>query len=307
MMKKLLLIITLCTITSLSMVTPAAAASVTSYVKSTNEIKVCSNTEKQLSQITQCLIGKQLLSQYALKNSDCLKVLNTINLATLNQCNNIVKPSNSVKTKDITIKKVKKVKKAKKCSPKVSKSTTINPSPTTKPSTTTKPSATPTPTPTTKPSPTTKPTTSTDNTTTKPVDNTTTNISGNYREFQKSVIALVNKERAAVGLSALKENTELDNVATLKSEDMAKLGYFSHTSPTYGSPFEMLKQFGISYTAAGENIAYGQSTPAEVMTGWMNSEGHRANILNSNFTQIGVGIAKKANGQYVWTQTFTRP
>jgi uncharacterized YkwD family protein len=145
-------------------------------------------------------------------------------------------------------------------------------------------------------------------TNTKPATTTTNSTpSGNYREFQKRVIDLVNKERAAAGLKALSENTQLDKVATLKSEDMAKLGYFSHTSPTYGSPFDMLKQFGISYTAAGENIAYGQSTPEEVMNGWMNSPGHRANILNANYTQIGVGIAKKPNGQLVWTQTFTRP
>ena len=128
-----------------------------------------------------------------------------------------------------------------------------------------------------------------------------------FREFQKKVIELVNSERAKVGLNALSENNDLNNVATLKSEDMVKLNYFSHTSPTYGSPFEMLSQFNISYTAAGENIAYGQSTPEEVMNGWMNSSGHKANILNTNFTQIGVGVAQKANGQYVWTQEFSRP
>ncbi|MDD4760727.1 MAG: CAP domain-containing protein [Bacteroidaceae bacterium] len=128
-----------------------------------------------------------------------------------------------------------------------------------------------------------------------------------YREFQKRVIELVNEERAAYGLPALKENAELDKVATMKSEDMARLNYFSHTSPTYGSPFEMLTDLGINYTAAGENIAMGQPTPESVMDAWMNSEGHRANILNSNFTHIGVGIAKNSRGQYIWTQTFLRP
>lgn len=132
-------------------------------------------------------------------------------------------------------------------------------------------------------------------------------IDSAYRDLQKQVIAIVNEERAANGLSALKENAELAKVATLKSEDMAKLNYFSHTSPTYGSPFEMLSQFGITYTAAGENIAMGQPTPESVMNAWMNSEGHRANILNSSYTEIGVGIAKNANGQYIWTQTFLRP
>lgn len=85
---------------------------------------------------------------------------------------------------------------------------------------------------------------------------------------------------------------------------MAKLNYFDHTSPTYGSPFDMMKQFGISYRTAGENIAMGQTSPQQVMQGWMNSSGHRANILNSSFTQIGVGIAKNAKGQYIWTQQF---
>jgi len=141
-----------------------------------------------------------------------------------------------------------------------------------------------------------------------PVNNSNNSTSStSFREFQKKVIELVNNERATAGLSALTENNDLNNVATLKSEDMVKLDYFSHTSPTYGSPFEMLTQFNIRYTAAGENIAYGQSTPEEVMNGWMNSSGHRANILNTNFTQIGVGVAQKANGQYVWTQEFSRP
>ena len=78
-------------------------------------------------------------------------------------------------------------------------------------------------------------------------------------------------------------------------------GYFSHTSPTYGSPFDMIKNFGISYRTAGENIARGQRTPLEVMDAWMNSAGHRANILNASFTQIGVGYV--SDGNY-WTQMF---
>ena len=85
---------------------------------------------------------------------------------------------------------------------------------------------------------------------------------------------------------------------------MVNKNYFNHTSPTYGSPFDMMKQFGISYNTAGENIAMGQKTPSEVVTAWMNSEGHRKNILSSNFTQIGVGVAKNASGQLYWTQMF---
>ncbi len=120
----------------------------------------------------------------------------------------------------------------------------------------------------------------------------------------KEVVTLVNQERAKQGLAPLKENVKLSTVARTKSEDMAKNNYFSHTSPTYGSPFDMMKQFGITYSAAGENIAMGQPTAASVMDGWMNSPGHKANILSKDFTEIGVGIAKNANGSIYWTQQF---
>jgi uncharacterized protein YkwD len=86
---------------------------------------------------------------------------------------------------------------------------------------------------------------------------------------------------------------------------MATNNYFSHTSPTYGSPFDMLKSFGVSYTAAGENIASGQTSAQSVMDTWMNSPGHAANILNSNFTEIGVGYSYN-NGRPIWTQLFLR-
>ncbi|OCN00842.1 hypothetical protein A7X67_08105 [Clostridium sp. W14A] len=127
---------------------------------------------------------------------------------------------------------------------------------------------------------------------------------GTYADFQNQVLQLVNKERTSRGLNALSMDSALNKTATLKSQDMAKLGYFDHTSPTYGSPFDMMKQFGISYRTAGENIAMGQTSPTQVMNGWMNSEGHRANILNSSFTKIGIGVAQNSNGQYYWTQQF---
>lgn len=120
-------------------------------------------------------------------------------------------------------------------------------------------------------------------------------------DFESEVVRLVNVERARNGLSALTENWELSRVARYKSKDMHDRGYFSHTSPTYGSPFDMMKNFGISYRTAGENIAKGYRTPQEVVNGWMNSEGHRANILNASFKQIGVGYY--ADGNY-WTQMF---
>ena len=125
-----------------------------------------------------------------------------------------------------------------------------------------------------------------------------------FLSFQKEVVRLVNVERAKVGLKELSFNAELSNVTTLKSQDMINKNYFSHTSPTYGSPFDMMKKFNISYRAAGENIAKGQKTPAEVVTAWMNSKGHRENILNSKYTEIGVGVAKDSKGTLYWTQMF---
>ncbi|MDD4689629.1 MAG: CAP domain-containing protein, partial [Eubacteriales bacterium] len=119
--------------------------------------------------------------------------------------------------------------------------------------------------------------------------------------YENEVVRLVNVERAKQGLNPLKADWELSRVARYKSQDMKDKNYFSHTSPTYGSPFQMMKNFGISYRTAGENIAKGQSTPQAVVTAWMNSSGHRANILNSSFTKIGVGYVKSGN---YWTQMF---
>lgn len=117
------------------------------------------------------------------------------------------------------------------------------------------------------------------------------------------VLALVNKERAKENLAPLKLNTALTKVAQLKSEDMKNKNYFNHTSPTYGSPFAMMKQFGINYKYAGENIAKGQKTAEAVVNAWMNSEGHRKNILNKNFTEMGLGYVKSGSTTY-WTQMF---
>ena len=119
--------------------------------------------------------------------------------------------------------------------------------------------------------------------------------------YEREVVRLVNEIRAENGLRALTYNWELGRVARYKSEDMRDNGYFSHQSPVYGTPFEMIKSFGISYRSAGENIAWGQRSPQAVVDAWMNSPGHRANILNASFTEIGVGYA--ASGNY-WTQMF---
>ena len=127
------------------------------------------------------------------------------------------------------------------------------------------------------------------------------------KSLEDEVIRLVNVERANRGLPALTAHWELSRVARYKSQDMIDKKYFSHESPTYGSPFNMIESFGIRYTAAAENIAYGQKTPADVMRTWMNSPGHRSNILAANVTHIGVGAAKAGNGTLYWTQMFIRP
>ncbi|MBP1970627.1 putative YkwD family protein [Virgibacillus natechei] len=120
-------------------------------------------------------------------------------------------------------------------------------------------------------------------------------------QFEQEVVDLTNQERANHGLSALEIDEELSNVARDKSADMADSNYFSHDSPTHGSPFDMMDSYGVDYRTAGENIAKGQQTPAEVVDGWMNSDGHRANILSEDFTHIGVGYVEQGNH---WTQQF---
>ena len=117
----------------------------------------------------------------------------------------------------------------------------------------------------------------------------------------QQAIELTNAERRKNGLPDLKSDTKLSGVAQKKSEDMRQNNYFSHTSPTYGSPFDMMRDFGVTYKTAGENIAQGQQTPQQVVQAWMNSEGHRKNILSKDFTHIGIGYDQ--NGHH-WTQMF---
>lgn len=132
------------------------------------------------------------------------------------------------------------------------------------------------------------------------------NISIQDTSTEQEILKLVNAERSKVGVKPLTLNWELSRVAKFKSEDMRDNKYFSHTSPTYGSPFDMIKSFGISYSAAGENIAAGQKTSDEVMKAWMNSSGHKANILNANYTQLGVGKATGGSYGTYWTQMFIK-
>ena len=118
------------------------------------------------------------------------------------------------------------------------------------------------------------------------------------------VLSIVNSERSQAGLGNLSLDSQLNKLAQMKAEDMAENGYFSHTSPTYGSAFDMMNQYGFSYRTAGENIAKGQKTASSVMSAWMNSQGHRANILGSGYTKLGVGYAVDSGGTAYWVQMF---
>lgn len=135
----------------------------------------------------------------------------------------------------------------------------------------------------------------------------TQSVSTTFSEFEEEVIRLVNAERKKRGLSALVKSEKAMQTARIKSQDMAVNAYFSHTSPTYGSPFKMMENHGLRYSAAAENIAKGQKTPVKVMESWMNSSGHRANILSASVTEIGVGATRDKNGTFYWTQLFLNP
>ncbi len=124
-------------------------------------------------------------------------------------------------------------------------------------------------------------------------------------ETAKQTTRLVNLERAKVGLLALAIDDQLSKIATIKAEDMNKNDYFAHKSPTYGDPWDLAIHFGYSYRSFGENIAYGQQTPEEVVKAWMNSPGHKANILSKSYTNIGAGIAKNAQGRLYWVHMFS--
>lgn len=126
--------------------------------------------------------------------------------------------------------------------------------------------------------------------------------SGGVQEAAEAVAALVNAARQDAGLSELELDADLCAAAQARAQEIAQS--FSHTRPDGSSCFTILEEFGISYRAAGENIAMGQRTPEEVMDGWMNSSGHRANILNGTFTSIGVGYYVDGAGAAHWVQIF---
>ena len=132
---------------------------------------------------------------------------------------------------------------------------------------------------------------------------TSTTTSSTMNANEQEVFNLINQQRINNGLSALKVDSEVQRVARIKAQDMVDRNYFSHTSPTYGSPFDMLKNFKVTYKTAGENIA-GNSSNSGAVNAWMNSSGHRANILNSSFTHTGIGVVSSPTYGKVYVQMF---
>ena len=119
--------------------------------------------------------------------------------------------------------------------------------------------------------------------------------------YEAEVVRLVNEERAKYGLAALTKDNGAQNVAHVRAKEIVQS--FSHTRPDGRSCFTAASDLGVTYRSAGENIAYGYATPAQVVNGWMNSEGHRKNILSASYTKIGVG-SYSANGVMYWSQFF---
>ncbi len=128
---------------------------------------------------------------------------------------------------------------------------------------------------------------------------------GTLSADEARLVQLVNQEREKQGLPALKVDRQVSEVARLKSQDMVDNNYFSHQSPTYGSPFQMLRNFGVGYVGAGENLA-ANSTVTGAHRALMNSSSHRSNILNSTWTHVGIGVAEGGPAGKIFTQIFIR-
>lgn len=140
-------------------------------------------------------------------------------------------------------------------------------------------------------------------------NNTTQNNTGtntnqtSLTSDEEEVFNLINEQRTKNGLSVLKIDSEVQRVTRIKAQDMVDNNYFSHSSPTYGSPFDMLKSFKISYKTAGENIA-GNSSNSAAVNAWMNSSGHKANILNNNYNYTGIGVLTSPKYGKIYVQMF---
>ena len=133
--------------------------------------------------------------------------------------------------------------------------------------------------------------------------NTDTGTDTTNKSYTQQVVDLVNAERAKEGLSPLTIDPKVEKAATVRANEIQS--NFDHTRPNGSSFSTALTEQGVNYRGAGENIAWGQRTPQEVVTAWMNSPGHRANIMNKSYTHIGVGNTQNSSGTQYWVQLFT--
>lgn len=136
---------------------------------------------------------------------------------------------------------------------------------------------------------------------TQPTVPSQTDLSDFNTAYEAEVLKLVNEQRAEYGLSPLVQDNGATEVAHLRAKEIVQS--FSHTRPNGSSCFTAADELGVSYRSAGENIAYGYATPEQVVSGWMNSEGHRKNILSSSFSKIGIGCYE-SRGVLYWSQFF---
>jgi uncharacterized protein YkwD len=244
------------------------------------DLSNCKSTKSVVNKLR-----KNGLKNITLKNVDDIKALdNILDCIKDNECTNS-SCSKADSVKKIVTKQTDKATTTK----KVTNNTTPKVTKTSKPATNT----------TTTTNKTVKPATST-TVTKKP---TTTSANTNMSSYASEVLKLVNQERAKAGLSALTTTSELTSAANKRAQETVQS--FSHTRPNGSSFSTVLKEFNVTYRAAGENIAYGQKTPQEVVTAWMNSPGHRANIMKADFGKIGIGVHKGSNGTIYWSQLFT--
>ena len=131
----------------------------------------------------------------------------------------------------------------------------------------------------------------------------TEEITSSLTEDEKKILELINTERTNNGLNPLQIDDDLQNIVRIKAQDMIDNDYFAHESPTYGSPFEMMKSNGITYKTAGENIA-GNSDNKKAVEAWMNSESHRNNILNNSYNYTGVAVVSSSKYGKIFVQMF---
>jgi uncharacterized protein YkwD len=143
--------------------------------------------------------------------------------------------------------------------------------------------------------------------TSRPATTKTSPAGTGVAAYEAQVLTLVNQERAKAGCGALTNNSKLASAARAHSADMVAKGYFDHTTPSGVTAAQRITNVGYRWSSMGENIAAGQRTPADVMRAWMNSAGHRANILNCGFRNIGVGLAYDSKHTPYWTQDFATP